>query len=352
MSVEVTDLVVENALGFKLPASIMKQVRTAVNDFKTAVGRKQRAEARLKAYYQDLNDLRESCERVPKGMKPFHVGPEAEFLEIWTPCIAEDYEMTIKFPQGTTKKDALKIFHNQHQQMYRMIDISNTQSYIERLEASLSYDRFLKAAMSPGDEYTQTMMSLGIPLPPKLHPCSTAAMLSRQQAEKIYVSMLHQMTKDKMEEEKRKERERKQKDKLKADLDVVNRKELFEAAVIQVMTKQKNSMAGKIDERVDYLQSMVHGDDLKSTVDWEKSKAADKPPAKRTERPDLGVKKRRFTKSELAERKMRDQSSSKNWSARSVPDPGKTQSGGKGSSKGTADGKAKGKGRGKGGKQA
>ncbi|CAE7630619.1 Vps11 [Symbiodinium sp. CCMP2592] len=192
----------------------------------------------------------------------------------------QDAHVNIVIPKGSTRKQALSIIHLQTAAFYKKVDLEVTKEYVSTLQASTTFDHFMEVASQPEDVQVQALNQLGLTLPPGL---SSNPNVSKEKALELYLAMVNKAAAKKVEQDKLAAKTAKEKEQLRDAIRAKDPKNLFESAVKQAMMDMSKQM---VDPRVDYAQALASNENPINHIDWTK----EAPP------------KRRFTKSELAQR--------------------------------------------------
>ncbi|CAL1145492.1 unnamed protein product [Cladocopium goreaui] len=156
-----------------------------------------------------------------------------------------------------------------------------TKEYVQTLQESTSFEKFMASAHQPEDEHVKALQSLGLTLPPGL---SNTSQVRKDQALKLYLAMVNKIAEKKVDSDKAAERELKEQAKLREAIRAKDPKDHFESAVKQALS---NIAKKQVDPRVDYTKAAASRCNPAECIDWNKKAES----------------KRRFTKSQLAARK-------------------------------------------------
>ena len=164
---------------------------------------------------------------------------------------------------------------------HKKIDLEVTKEYVQTLQESTSFEKFMVSAHQPEDDHVKALQSLGLTLPPGL---SNTSQVSKDQALKLYLAMVNKIAEKKVDSDKAAERELKEQAKLREAIRAKDPKDHFESAVKQALS---NMAKKQVDPRVDYSKAAASRCNPAECIDWNKKAES----------------KRRFTKSQLAARK-------------------------------------------------
>eukprot|EP00435_Cladocopium_sp_Y103_P041557 s3994_g11.t1 len=270
-----------------------------------------------------------------------------------------------EIPRGATRKEASQIVHRAAAAFHKAVDLEVVTEYVDTLQKQTSYDAFIAEAMAPATRHHTPIQSLGLALPPGLE-APTA--LSKEKALELYIAMVNKLAIDKANQEEQEQKEQRAKDKLREAVRNTNPKDLFDRAARQAMSETKPK---DVDHRIDYVQALFDNTTADEYINFDKPAPSTRKNniAKNNTKPEQPANhqkpSRRFTKQELAQRKVRTHPNGPTQSAspgetKAAKGKGKTNStlqpnpraapkpgGHSGTQKGGSSGKGKGIGNGK-----
>ena len=315
---------VKRILGATVPSIVMKSLQQIIREFSDKIEKLQRARLREQKQTTDLSTL--SSGQYPAGVRPFSPGTEAELDSPFADSRHQDAHVNIVIPKGSTRKQALSIIHLQTAAFYKKVDLEVTKEYVSTLQASTAFDHFMEVASQPEDAQVQALNQLGLSLPPGLNSNPN---VSKEKALELYLAMVNKAAAKKVAQDKLAAKTAKEKEQLRDAIRAKDPKNLFESAVKQAMMDMSKQV---VDPRVDYAQALASNENPINHIDWTKEAPS----------------KRRFTKSELAQRKQAKAKGANNTKEHAHKGKGKGKDAPKGKGKGQ-EVPAKGKGKSKGG---
>ena len=349
-------------VGRQFPAKIFSDIKAVVKRFSDLIGKLSRATARKSKDKREYDELQAG--RYPPGVRPYSAPMEAGYDDPFSASSGSDYMFMAEIPRGATRKEASQIVHRAAAAFHKAVDLEVVTEYVDILQKQTSYDAFIAEAMAPATRHHTSIQSLGIQLPPGIE-APTA--LSKEKALELYMAMVNKLAIDKARQEEQEQKEKKAKDKLREAVRNTNPKDLFDRAVRQAMSETRPK---DVDHRVDYVQALVDQTTADEYINFDKPAPSTRKNniAGNNTKPEQPAKQqkpsRRFTKQELAQRKVRTnpngptQSASpgetkaakgkgKNPTAQPPPRAAQKPGGHSGTQKGGNSGKGKGTGNGK-----
>ena len=288
-------------LGRQIPQKLLKDIKLVVKKFSDLIGRLSRATSRKVKATKDLAELKAS--RYPAGVRPYQPSSEAGLLEPLDLAADEDFKLEITIPKGSTRKEAVAKVHLAAATFYKHVEVETTTAFVETLEKQTDYQVFLAEACAPATRHHLAVQSLGINLPPGLE---APVQVSKQKAMELYIGMVNRLALEKTKKEALDEKEKNQREKLKEEVRNANPRDLFDQAVRQVLQETPSS---SMRSQVDYVKAVAESKEDcirdKAPVLQHQPKGAGRGRGKPADKDQN--KTRRFTKTELAARKVRTQ---------------------------------------------
>ena len=288
-------------LGRQIPQKLLKDIKLVVKKFSDLIGKLSRATSRKVKATKDLAELKAS--RYPAGIRPYQPSSEAGLLEPLDLAADEDFKLEITIPKGSTRKEAVAQVHLAAATFYKHVEVETTTAFVETLKKQTDYQVFLAEACAPATRHHLAVQSLGINLPPGLE---APVQVSKQKAMELYIGMVNRLALEKTKKEALDEKEKNQREKLKEEVRNANPRDLFDQAVRQVMQETPSS---SMRSQVDYVKAVAESKEDcirdKAPVLQHQPKGAGRGRGKPADKDQN--KTRRFTKTELAARKVRTQ---------------------------------------------
>jgi len=288
-------------LGRQIPQKLLKDIKLVVKKFSDLIGKLSRATSRKVKATKDLAELKAS--RYPAGVRPYQPSSEAGLLEPLDLAADEDFKLEITIPKGSTRKEAVAKVHLAAATFYKHVEVETTTAFVETLKKQTDYQVFLAEACAPATRHHLAVQSLGINLPPGLE---APVQVSKQKAMELYIGMVNRLALEKTKKEALDEKEKNQREKLKEEVRNANPRDLFDQAVRQVLQETPSS---SMRSQVDYVKAVAESKEDcirdKAPVLQHQPKGAGRGRGKPADKDQN--KTRRFTKTELAARKVRAQ---------------------------------------------
>lgn len=288
-------------LGRQIPQKLLKDIKLVVKKFSDLIGKLSRATSRKVKATKDLAELKAS--RYPAGVRPYQPSSEAGLLEPLDLAADEDFKLEITIPKGSTRKEAVAKVHLAAATFYKHVEVETTTAFVETLKKQTDYQVFLAEACAPATRHHLAVQSLGINLPPGLE---APVQVSKQKAMELYIGMVNRLALEKTKKEALDEKEKNQREKLKEEVRNANPRDLLDQAVRQVLQETPSS---SMRSQVDYVKAVAESKEDcirdKAPVLQHQPKGAGRGRGKPADKDQN--KTRRFTKTELAARKVRAQ---------------------------------------------
>lgn len=323
------EALIDRIFGSALPAKVFQEVKQVVRKFATAIGKLSRAVTRRDKARRDIDELKEG--RYPPGVRPYLPGSLVGLQSPLELASDRDYTLVVQLPQGITRQDAMAKVHLAAATFYKEVDKEMLDEYVDELKAQTDYDAFVAEACAPASRHHTAVQSLGITLPPGLE---APVRVSKEKALELYVGVINRLAEEKIQRENEEQKKRTEKQKLKQAVENANPRDLFDQAVRQVL---RDAPQASTSANVDYVLANLGTpadqclrDDPPQRLETGKGKGKGKTGDQHN--------KRRFTKQQLAQRKVRQgpeqQQQTKNGKSQGAGPGDNRQSKGKSTGKG------------------
>lgn len=320
---------VQKLLGDRISKEMMQNIKKECIQLGRAIERYGKAKTRLANIRSRISSLEEG--EWPTGLKPFKFPIDAveadEILGI--------EELKVTLGPTMTIREAREKVYKAVTHFYQKCDEKMAEHQVRNYKTDTDYKSYITKCMAPGDRMSRAVADLELDLPPGLFEPRDA--ITEEKATLLYKSVVELAAQQKIAATEAEKKQKAAKDKLIADIDSMKPEELFERACRQAVGKKGHSKGYSID----YI-GMINTNNTQPVENLV------------THMPQKDEnKKRRWTKQELAQRKLRrpDNSSQtpKNGFATSPPSrykgpiPSTKKGKGKGKHTSPIKGKSKGK---------
>ena len=176
----------------KLAPEIISHIKKVARSFAKTTNKYIYA-ASMERKMQERLEVMKDETRYPPGVKAFSA--PVELLELGTQleeAVDNEYAVTIRFPRGITRKDAMQKLHH-HTAVFNMTMYQRAyQERVGTLKPAVTHDQFLLACNTPDDKSdTKEIDLLGLEAPTKLKLPNTVK--AREMAEAQYAQIMSRL---------------------------------------------------------------------------------------------------------------------------------------------------------------
>jgi hypothetical protein len=146
----------------------------------------------------DDNDTQTLKEfRTPNNMKPYKADEKRDGIDsVWNDA---EQSFTVKFPPGTTFKEAFKLLHFTFQQRNNKLSLEINKNHMARLKEVTKFEDFFRRCRNVQTYFIKGVDELDLDLPGTMFDDSEQ--LTEQEAVKLCKAMVEKILKEKRKEE-------------------------------------------------------------------------------------------------------------------------------------------------------